>query len=68
MRKKKKKIDLFLQLLSESKFGSIVVVKDKKTLFQHIGSKRGPSAEILIKSKKCIDDFFLKGDLGWAES
>lgn len=68
MRKKKKKLDLFLQLLSEAKFGSIVVIKDKKRLLHHIGVKKGPSAQIFIRSKKCIDDFFLKGDLGWAES
>ena len=32
------------------------------------GELSGPKAEIKIKNEKCIDDFFLKGDLGWAES
>tara|TARA_B100000886_G_C20399334_1_gene481848 strand:+ start:103 stop:1284 length:1182 start_codon:yes stop_codon:yes gene_type:complete len=68
MRKKKNKLELFIDLLSEAKCGRISVLKDKKELLSHIGSKKGPAAKIIIKSEKCIDDFFLKGDLGWAES
>ena len=63
-----KKIDLFLSVLKQSKFGSIsVIYKDKKILnFQ--APEIGPKAEINIINKKCLDDFFARGDLGWAES
>ena len=27
-----------------------------------------PNAEIIIVNEKCLDDLFLRGDLGWAES
>ena len=59
-----KKIDLFLSVLKQSKFGSIsVIYKDKKILnFQ--APEIGPKAEINIINKKCLDDFFARGDLG----
>ena len=40
----------------------------KKKIFFHRGVLPGPSAQIRLLKKKCLDDFFLKGDLGWAES
>ncbi len=67
-RKFKKKIRLFFNVLSESKFGSINVFYREKKIFSYTGELSGPKAEIKIKNEKCIDDFFLKGDLGWAES
>ena len=36
--------------------------------FSHKGQNKGPKADIKIVNKKCLNDFFLKGDIGWAES
>ncbi len=63
-----KKLDLFFSVLSQSKFGSIIVEYRNNILFKHKGPYEGPSSKIVIKREKCLDDFFLKGDLGWAES
>ncbi len=63
-----KKLDLFFSVLTQSKFGSISVKYKNKKIFHFTGSFYGPSSEIIISKKKCLDDFFLKGDLGWAES
>jgi len=63
-----KKLNLFLDVLSQSKFGKISVNYKKKNIFSHKGEFKGPDAIININNKKCLDDFFLKGDLGWAES
>jgi cyclopropane-fatty-acyl-phospholipid synthase len=63
-----KKIQLFLSVLAQSKYGSISVYYQGKCIFSFDGSLDGPKAKIIIRKKKCLDDFFLKGDLGWAES
>ena len=63
-----KKLYLFLDVLSQSKYGSISVFYKDKKIFNFNGPLSGPSSEIVIKKKKCLDDFFIKGDLGWAES
>ena len=69
MKKKyQKKLNLFLDVLKQSKYGNISVIFGKKEILSHIGPEKGPSAKIKIIREKCIDDFFLKGDLGWAES
>ncbi|MAV05961.1 MAG: hypothetical protein CMI71_03100 [Candidatus Pelagibacter sp.] len=62
------KLDLFLGVLSQSKYGSIKVLKNNVCIFSHKGCVEGPAAEIKILNEKCLQDFFLKGDLGWAES
>ncbi len=63
-----KKLDLFFEVLSQSKFGSITVEYKKEILFKYNGQYEGPDSKIIIRKKKCLDDFFIKGDLGWAES
>ncbi len=62
------KLNLFFSVLSQSKFGKISVYYKNKGIFKYSGEFTGPDAKIFIKRKKCLDDFFLKGDLGWAES
>ena len=62
------KAELFFSVLSQGKFGSIKVYYKKKKVFSHRGILPGPDAQIRLIDKKCLDDFFLKGDLGWAES
>ena len=62
------KLNLFCSVLSQSKFGSISVRYKNKEIFYFNGNYRGPNTEIKIIKEKCLDDFFLKGDLGWAES
>ncbi|MAI29082.1 MAG: hypothetical protein CMP38_02620 [Rickettsiales bacterium] len=62
------KLNLFLNVLAQSKYGSIRVYKDNKPLFFFKGKLSGPNADIKILKEKCISDFFLRGDLGWAES
>ena len=64
----KAKADLFFSILSQGKFGSIKVYYEGKKIFSHCGDLLGPIANISLLHKKCLDDFFLKGDLGWAES
>ncbi len=64
----RKKLYLFLDVLSQSKYGSISVFYKNKKIFNFNGPLKGPSSEIIIKKKKCLDDFFIRGDLGWAES
>ena len=64
----KAKANLFFSVLSQGKFGSIEVYYEKKKIFSHLGTLSGPNAQIRLLDKKCLDDFFLKGDLGWAES
>ena len=62
------KLDLFLDVLAQSKYGSICVYKDNKSIFSFKGELPGPDTNIKILKDKCISDFFLTGDLGWAES
>ena len=62
------KLDLFLDVLAQSKYGSICVYKDNKSIFSFKGEFPGPDTNIKILKDKCISDFFLRGDLGWAES
>ena len=62
------KLDLFLDVLAQSKYGSICVYKDNKSIFSFKGKLPGPDTNIKILKDKCISDFFLRGDLGWAES
>tara|TARA_B100001559_G_scaffold283159_1_gene257687 strand:+ start:563 stop:1747 length:1185 start_codon:yes stop_codon:yes gene_type:complete len=62
------KLNLFLNVLAQSKYGSISVYKDNKSIFSFKGELPGPDANIKILKEKCISDFFLRGDLGWAES
>ncbi len=62
------KLNLFLNVLAQSKYGSISVYKDNKSIFSFKGEFSGPDANIKILKEKCISDFFLRGDLGWAES
>ena len=64
----KAKAKLFFSVLSQGKYGSISVYYEKKKIFFHRGVLPGPSAQRRLLKKKCLDDFFLKGDLGWAES
>ena len=62
------KLNLFLDVLAQSKYGSIGVYKDNKSIFSFKGKLPGPDVNIKILREKCISDFFLRGDLGWAES
>ena len=62
------KLDLFLSVLAQSRYGSINVKKNGKSIFSFVGELPGPIAEINIINEKCLSDFFLRGDLGWAES
>ena len=64
----KAKADLFYGVLSQAKYGSIEVSYRNELVFSHNGELEGPKALVNLVNKKCLDDFFLKGDLGWAES
>ena len=64
----KAKADLFYGVLSQAKYGSIEVFYRNELVFSHNGELEGPRAMVTLVNKKCLDDFFLKGDLGWAES
>lgn len=64
----KAKADLFYGVLSQAKYGSIEVFYKNELVFSYNGELEGPRAMVTLVNKKCLDDFFLKGDLGWAES
>ena len=64
----KAKADLFYGVLSQARYGSIEVSYRNELVFSHNGEFEGPKALVTLVNKKCLDDFFLKGDLGWAES
>jgi len=64
----KAKADLFYGVLSQAKYGSIEVFYKNELVFSRNGELEGPRAMVTLVNKKCLDDFFLKGDLGWAES
>ena len=64
----KAKADLFYGVLSQARYGSIEVSYRNELVFSHNGEFEGPKACVTLVNKKCLDDFFLKGDLGWAES
>ena len=64
----KAKANLFYGVLSQAKYGSIEVFYRNELVFSHNGELEGPRAMVTLVNKKCLDDFFLKGDLGWAES
>ena len=64
----KAKANLFYGVLSQAKYGSIKVYYQKELVFSYAGEFLGPKASVTLVNKKCLDDFFLKGDLGWAES
>ncbi len=64
----KKKVDLFLSVLKQSRFGKISVLYQNKKILDYQAPETGPKAEIKIINTKCLDDFFNRGDLGWAES
>ena len=59
---------VFYGVLSQAKYGSIEVYYQEELVFSYAGELVGPKASVTLVNKKCLDDFFLKGDLGWAES
>ena len=61
-------LDLFFSVLSQSSYGEIEIIHNKKSLYHFTAKGHGPKATVIIKDFKCIENFFLKGDLGWAES
>lgn len=63
-----KYFNLFCSVLSQAKYGKIKVFNKKHLLFEQNGLKSGPNVKIQIHDFKCVSNFFLKGDLGWAES
>ena len=67
-REYKRKVDLFLSVLRQSRFGKISVLYQNKKILDYQAPENGPEAEINIINEKCLDDFFNRGDLGWAES
>ena len=63
-----KSFQLFCGILSQSKYGSISLLYLGKQIFHFKSKKIGPVVKVIIKDLRCIENFFLKGDLGWAES
>ena len=63
-----KSLKLFFSILSQARYGSIAVFYDEKKLFSHKSPNQGPNSKIIINDFKCIDNFFAKGDIGWAEA
>ena len=68
MKYNEKSFKLFCDILSQSKYGTISLLYLGKQIFYFKSRGIGPVAEVIIRDLKCIEYFFLKGDLGWAES
>lgn len=68
MESTEKSFQLFCAILSQSNYGSISLLYRGKTIFHFKSKEIGPVVKVVIKDLKCIENFFLKGDLGWAES
>ncbi len=68
MKYNEKSFQIFCSILSQSKYGSISLYYLNKEIFYFKSKGNGPAAKVTIKNLKCIENFFLKGDLGWAES
>tara|TARA_B100000029_G_scaffold511304_1_gene604974 strand:+ start:4156 stop:5331 length:1176 start_codon:yes stop_codon:yes gene_type:complete len=58
----------FLNKISNFEFGKIKIKTPDKKEYNFYGNKKGPKAEIIIKSKKSISKILDKGSLGFAES
>ena len=61
-------LNLFFSVLSQSSYGEIEIIYNKKSLYHFAAKNHGPKTTVIIKDFKCVENFFLKGDLGWAES
>ena len=61
-------LNLFFSVLSQSSYGEIEIRYYKTPIYNFTAIGHGPKVTVNIKDFKCIDNFFLKGDLGWAES
>ena len=66
--KNKGSFKLFCSVLSQAQFGSIKIFYKQKEIFSYNSPNFGPKTNLKINDFKCIQNFFLKGDLGWAES
>ena len=64
----KKYFNLFCSVLSQAKYGKIKIIDNNNSVFEHRGQNNGPNTVIQIHDFRCVSNFFLKGDLGWAES
>ncbi len=64
----KKYFNLFCSVLSQAKYGKIKIIDNNNSVFEHSGQNNGPNTVIQIHDFRCVSNFFLKGDLGWAES
>ena len=68
MKAYKKYFNLFCSVLSQAKYGKIKIIDNNSSVFEHSGQNNGPNTVIQIHDFRCVSNFFLKGDLGWAES
>lgn len=64
----KRYFNLFCSVLSQAKYGKIKIIDNNNSVFEHSGQNNGPNTVIQIHDFRCVSNFFLKGDLGWAES
>ncbi len=63
-----KLLKIFMSVLGQAEFGTIYLLHKRKVIFSSQGKMPGPLAMIYINDQTCIKNFFLKGDIGWAES
>ena len=63
-----KLLKIFMSILSQAEFGTIYLLHNRKVIFRSQGIMPGPLAKIYINDQTCIKNFFLKGEIGWAES
>ena len=63
-----KLLKLFISVLEQAQCGTIYLLYKKKVIFSSQGKIQGPLAKIYVNDLNCLKNFFVKGDLGWAES
>ena len=63
-----KLLKLFISVLEQAQCGTIYLLYKRKVIFSSQGQYEGPLAKIYINDLNCLKNFFVRGDLGWAES
>ena len=53
-------LDLFFSVLSQSSYGEIEIIHNKKSLYHFTAKGHGPKATVIIKDFKCIENFFVR--------
>ena len=51
-------LNLFFSVLSQSSYGEIEIIYNKKSLYHFAAKSHGPKTTVIIKDFKCVENFF----------